>query len=348
MMNGLFLNARMRIAFEQRGEKLRAHLEQHRRWSELLDWGENLNARAGTLEPAFRAIMLAYFELGDSAKSVATYQRCVEALEDYGVEPSVETKQLLERISLGEREPLPVVPDTSPKLPGFLDMLTDREPAPFYSRREELAKLNERLEAALGGMGQVTFISGEAGSGKTALMREFTSRAHTEHERWLVARGECNAVTGPGDPYLPFQDIFGCLIGDLESRWSRGVSSSPEARRTWETLPLSAQALLDQGPDLVGGLVSLAWFNSVASLHEAVDDRLRQEIRRHAETETFGEPSADLLQSGLFDESTAVLSSISAEHPLVLVLDDLQWADLGSLDLLFHLCRRIETLSIFV
>ncbi len=339
---------RMRIAFEQRGEQLLAHLEQRSRWNELLEWGENLIARAGALEPAFRAIMLAYFELGDSAKSVATYQRCVEALEDYGVEPSVETKQLLERISLGEREQVPVVPDTAPEPPGFLDVLTDREPAPFYSRREELAKLNERLEVALGGTGQVTFISGEAGSGKTALMREFTRRAHTEHERLLVAKGECNAVTGPGDPYLPFRDIFGCLIGDLESRWSRGVLSSPEARRAWETIPLSARALLDQGPDLVGGLVSLAWFNSVASLHEAVDDRFRQEIRRRAETETFGEPSADLLQSGLFDESTAVLSSIAAEHPLVLVLDDLQWADLGSLDLLFHLCRQIETLSIFV
>lgn len=339
---------RVRIAFEQRGEKLLAHLEQRSRWNELLDWGENLIARAGALEPAFRAIMLAYFELGDSAKSVATYQRCVEALEDYGVEPSVETKQLLERISLGKRELLHDAPETEPEPPGFLDVLADRERAPFFSRQKELEKLSQRLKAVLGGTGQVIFIAGEAGSGKTALMREFTSRAHAEYEHLLVARGECNAVTGPGDPYLPFRDVFGCLIGDLESRWSRGALSSSEARRAWETIPVAARALLDQGPDLNGGLVSLAWISSVASLNEAVDDRLRLEIRRHAETEAFGEPSADRFQSGLFDESTAVFGSIAAEHPLVIVLDDLQWADLGSLDLLFHLCRQIKTLSIFV
>jgi predicted ATPase len=62
----------------------------------------------------------------------------------------------------------------------------------------------------------------------------------------------------------------------------------------------------------------------------------------------LGEASSNQLQSGLFDECAAVLAGIAAEHPLVIVLDDLQWADLGSLDLLFHLCRRIETLPILV
>ena len=339
---------RMRIAFEQRGEKLLAHLEQRRRWSELLDWGENLNARAGALEPAFRAIMRAYFELGDSAKSVATYQRCVEALKDYGVEPSVETKQLLERISLGERELVRIAPGPAAELPGFLGELAERKSTPFFARRQELAQLGERLEATLSGSGQVVFISGEAGSGKTALMREFTDHAHSEHEHLLVARGECNAVTGPGDPYLPFRDVFGCLMSDLESRWSRGALEPSEARRAWETLPISARALLEQGPDLAGGLVSLTWLNSIAPLHEAIDERLRQQIGRHAEIEALGESSADQLQLGLFDESVAVFGSIAASHPLAIVLDDLQWADLGSLDLLFHLCRRIETLPILV
>ena len=339
---------RLRIAFEQRGEKLLAHLERRKRWSELLDWGENLNARAGALEPAFRAIMRAYFELGDSAKSVATYQRCVEALKEYGVEPAVETKQLLELISLGERELPRATPEPAIERPGFLDDHAEDKHAPLFARQQELANLSKLLQAALGGSGQVAFVSGEAGSGKTALMREFTARAHAEHKDLLVARGDCNAVTGPGDPYLPFRDVLGCLVSDLESRWSRGALSLSEARRAWEVLPKSAQILLDQGPDLGGGFISLGWLASVLPQHEGVAKRLRQEIGRRAGIETFGESSSDQIQTGLFDECAAVFGGIAAYHPLVIVLDDLQWADLGSLDLLFHLCRQIEILPMLV
>ncbi|MCZ6530608.1 MAG: AAA family ATPase [Chloroflexi bacterium] len=339
---------RLRIAFEQRGEKLLAHLERRKLWSELLDWGENLNARAGALEPAFRAIMRAHFELGDSARSVATYQRCIEALAEYGVEPSVETKQLLERISRGERELPSAAPAPAGDLPAFLKEPLEEERAPFFARGQELTKLGELLEAALEGSGQVAFIAGEAGSGKTALMRELTNRAHADHKALLVARGECNAVTGPGDPYLPFRDVFGCVLSDLESRWSRGLLTTAEARKSWEALPISARVLLEHGPNLVGSLVSLSWLASVARLHDSMDDSLKREIERHAESEAFGESSAEQLQSGLFDECAEVFAGIAARRPLAIVLDDLQWADLGSLDLLFHLCRRIKALPILV
>ena len=339
---------RLRIAFEQRGEQLLTHLERRNLWSDLLDWGENLLAQAGALEPAYRAIMRAHFEMGDSARAVATYQRCVEALANYGVEPAVETKQLLERISRGERE-LPgagLLPEG--ELPAFLKGPLQEERPLFFARGRELSRLSELLETALGGSGRVAFIAGEAGSGKTALLRELTNRAHADHKDLLVARGDCNAVTGPGDPYLPFRDVFGCVMSDIESRWSRGLLTTAEARKSWGALPISARSLLEHGPDLVGSLVSLTWLASVAPLHDSIDEGLKREIERHAKTETFGESRADRLQSGLFDECAEVFAGIAAELPLVIVLDDFQWADLGSLDLLFHLSRRIERLPILV
>jgi ATP/maltotriose-dependent transcriptional regulator MalT len=50
----------------------------------------------------------------------------------------------------------------------------------------------------------------------------------------------------------------------------------------------------------------------------------------------------------LFSRITSHLSALAAECPLVLVLDDLHWADRSSLALLAHLCERVASLPILV
>jgi predicted ATPase len=50
-------------------------------------------------------------------------------------------------------------------------------------------------------------------------------------------------------------------------------------------------------------------------------------------------------QIGLFEQVRAFLVQVSERRPLVLVLDDLQWADAASLDLLRSLARSVATLS---
>ena len=59
------------------------------------------------------------------------------------------------------------------------------------------------LDRALAGHGQVCFVTGEAGAGKTALVTEFARHAQDTHEDLLVAIGDCNAQTGIGAPYMP-------------------------------------------------------------------------------------------------------------------------------------------------
>ena len=53
-------------------------------------------------------------------------------------------------------------------------------------------------------------------------------------------------------------------------------------------------------------------------------------------------------QSDLFGQLTKVLQALSHLHPLLLVLDDLQWADAGSIALLFHLARRLTGQCILI
>ena len=63
--------------------------------------------------------------------------------------------------------------------------------------------------------------------------------------------------------------------------------------------------------------------------------RLHQIITRTADT------AVELQASQLFSQVADFLAALSASGPLVLVIDDLQWADVGSISLLFHLTRGL-------
>jgi predicted ATPase len=53
-------------------------------------------------------------------------------------------------------------------------------------------------------------------------------------------------------------------------------------------------------------------------------------------------------QFRLFEQVVAVLGQAAAQQPLVLVVDDLQWADLASLQLISHLATRLPAATVLV
>jgi predicted ATPase len=53
-------------------------------------------------------------------------------------------------------------------------------------------------------------------------------------------------------------------------------------------------------------------------------------------------------QSDLFELYTRVLQTLALRVPLMLLVDDLQWADGGSISLLFHLGRRLAGSRILI
>ena len=129
--------------------------------------------------------------------------------------------------------------DTNPFLSTILN---------FVERHKELSRLEACLQQALAGNGMPVFLLGEAGSGKTALMREFARIAQEANPGLLVAGGQCNAQTGQGDPFRPFRDILGILTGDLEIDWTVGMLNREQALQIWASIPDVIQAITQFGP----------------------------------------------------------------------------------------------------
>ena len=121
----------------------------------------------------------------------------------------------------------------------------------FVSRHKELQQLDDRLELMLQGRGQVSFVTGEAGFGKTTLAAEFAQRAQQRNEEILVVIGDCNAQTGIGDPYLPFREVLAMLAGDIDDRVAQGMTTVENAGRLKSFLDVSKRAIVDLGPDLL-------------------------------------------------------------------------------------------------
>jgi tetratricopeptide (TPR) repeat protein len=109
-------------------------------------------------------------------------------------------------------------------------------------------------------------------------------------------------------------------------------------------LPATLQALIETGPILIDVMVSgaslLARFEHLLPDGRAWRARAEEALRHRG--------SQALQQTDLFTQYTRVLQALARGHPLLILLDDLQWADTGSLGLLFHLGRRLAGSRILV
>jgi predicted ATPase len=70
-----------------------------------------------------------------------------------------------------------------------------------------LERLDTFLSRAFSGSGQVVFVTGSAGQGKTALVEEFGWRAQARYKDLIVVQGNAQAYAGIGDPYQGFRSL---------------------------------------------------------------------------------------------------------------------------------------------
>lgn len=318
-----------------------------------LDQAMTFTRRFLALEPwreeAHRRLMLWLAQCDQRGAALAQYEICRRTLADeLDVEPAVETIRLYERIRDGE--PMPSVAstlqpvDTEPHLPAFLEQHAEVLAAShlqesFVGRELQLGRLEGFLGAALAGQGQVAFVSGEAGWGKTRLLEEFSRRVQTNHPDLIVAAGSCTTTTGLGNPYLPFREILRTLAADIEQKWTAGSISHAHALRLWRFFPNVFEALTKHGRHLVGAFVSEETLLQQAAVHEAIDQRLLKQMERLTKQTRDLTPIVE--QRHVFAEFGDVLQTLARRQPLLLILDDLHWADASSVNLLFHLGRQL-------
>ena len=287
-------------------------------------------------ETAHQTAMRLLAWTGQRGAALRQYKTCQSVLrEEINIEPSDLTQVLYRKIEQGDL-------DLPPQHPAFLTEETARhtyEIPPFVGYEAELIQLDNYLQNTLRGKGQVVFITGGPGRGKTALLDNFAQVAMEDTPSLLVASGKCYAYAGRGDPFLPFRDLMGLLTGDVENLWDAGAITREHAQRLWSALPMVIQTMLNHGRQLIGTLVPGEDLLSRASNIEGSDVpwvlQLRECVAMQSRTPD------PLIQSSLFHQVTRVLLEITQSTPLVIIMDDLQWADPASISLLFQLGRSL-------
>jgi DNA-binding SARP family transcriptional activator len=310
-------------------------------------------------EPAHRSLMQLYAWTGQQAAALRQYEECKRLLRD-ALDTLPETQRLHEEIrskrllspprspltqSVRQGEP-PAAQSPLVAVPAFLSGQVAPAPTaiPFVARERELEELARALATARLGNGQILFVIGGAGRGKTMLVQEFARRAQQDDSELLVVSGMCNAYTGIGDPYLPFREILMALAGDVETQWTGGLISTEPARRLWEAMPVTLPALVEFAPDLIGPFVPVKPLQARAATFAPSDAEWFQQLRLF----TNGDPRMQLEERRLFTQYTEALKAVAAQRPLLLILEDLHWVDAASNSLLSHLSREIEHSRILV
>ncbi len=176
-------------------------------------------------------------------------------------------------------------------------------PPRFIGRENELSSLRLRLHELRGGKGGVILIGGESGIGKSRMVEELRAEARLHEIHFL--RGVC--FEGNITPYAAFQTPMEKLAHQLSRR-----PKEEQRKVLWP----EGQALLQLSP----------------CFHDVREIRCQQPLESLS-------PGQERYR--VFSAASKLLRSQARQKPIVLVLDDLQWADALSIDLLGHLVRNV-------
>jgi DNA-binding NarL/FixJ family response regulator len=210
--------------------------------------------------------------------------------------------------------PLPFASGTAGAI--LAAMATATSPV-FVGRATELDRLLAVLERAESGRPAVALVAGDAGVGKTRLLTELAGRAGQRGARVLV--GGCMEVGDVGLPYVPFVDAFrelGSRPGEAELA-APLIAAVPGLGRL---LPMPGEGQAEARPAVA------------PSGPQGFPDRAGPPA-----------PRDGFEQVQLLDGVLSLLVRLSELAPLLLVIEDLHWADPATRHLFAFLVRTLRT-----
>jgi len=181
--------------------------------------------------------------------------------------------------------------------------------APLIDRVKEMGAIREAIDRAVRNEGGLVFVNGEAGIGKTRLTKEACAYAHLRGMKVLNGRYPALFTTNGIPPYVLWSEVIKGYV----------MTSTPE--QVWRVIGLYPAEVCKLVPEVKQKLVAIPQSSPISPEHE----RLR-----------------------LFEAISQFITNISRDAPLLVILDDLQWADQSSLLLLHYLARGIQNEALLI
>ena len=267
----------------------------------------------------------AYAVTGDAVNTAARLQSTADSGQilasrsTYTLTQHVFDFEALGEVRLkGKTEPVPiyrVIGALSVRRPARGLHVTGRE-APFVGRDRELRDLVTAFERMLAGETQVVTLLGEAGSGKSRLLSEFLERLEQSGQlgETVVRRAVCSSVG---------EHTYGVPAALLRDAYGATPEDAPAVAR--QKFVAGLQAL---GTD-AAQIEHLALFLGYLLGFETGDARLRQIDPEHVERH-------------IFLAVQEIVERRLQHAAVVLVVEDLHWADAASVKLLRFLVERLQ------
>jgi DNA-binding SARP family transcriptional activator len=252
-------------------------------------------------EIAYRRKMRAHFAAGERGQALETYETCRTILAaELSIEPEPDTAVLAENIRSQAPPAQPYVHKAAPRSKRP-DTSVNFLGSLFAGRNREYQELIKCYGRSTESQPQFVILRGEAGIGKTRLARKFILWVRTQGAELLSGRAfEIGS-------HLPFQSLVEALRLRLE-----GESSLTD-------------------------LVDETWLSPISQLLP----ELRQKFPNLSTSPVeLPRSEADISQAQLYEPLVQCMLALAKRAPLVLFLDDLQWADSATLDLLQYAIRR--------